>query len=138
MAEEPVNLNSLQIGEQAEVLVRCEARSGQQMTLGLHDSRTRARWGAFTVQKATAPFTIAGSFDTVPAGETPETFKVRQQVFLVAVGDEVVTTDGVHYVVVVVGSDAPGAQLPEGVWSPASNLRPQFRLDDIAENLGQT
>ena len=137
MARGIVNLNSLQVGEQAEVLVRCEARSGQQMTLGIHDARSKVRWGAFTVQKATAPFTIAGAFDTVPAGESPETLKVLQVVFGVAVGDQVVTTDSVHYVVQVVGSDEPGSQLPAGQWSPSTSLRQLFTLDDIAQNLGQ-
>lgn len=138
MARGVANLNSLQVGDQAQVLVRCEARTGQQMTLAVHDARSRARWGAFTVQKAAAPYTIAGAFDTVPAGETPETLKVLQVVFGVAVGDEVVTTDSVHYVVQVVGSDDPGSQLSAGQWSPSTSLRQLFTFDDIAQNLGPT
>lgn len=138
MAGEIINLNSLQVGEQALLLLRCEARSGQQMTLGLHGAGARkARGGFITVQKATPPFTIAGEFDTLDPGDTPEQFKVRANIFGVVVGDHVITTDGVHYVVQVVGSDEPGAQLPADLWSPSTALRPQFRISDIAQNLGK-
>lgn len=136
-AGEIINLNSLQVGDQALVLVRCEARSGQQMKLGLHGAGARKlRSGYITVQKATAPFTIAGEFDTLDPGDTPEQFKLRQVIFGLARGDNVQTTDGVYYTVRVVGTDDPGGQLPPDTWSPSDALRPVLRTSDVLRNFG--
>jgi len=137
VAGETINLNSLQVGERAMMFVRCEARSGQQMTLGLHGAGARKhRDGFIVVQKATPPFTVAGEFDTLDPGDTPEQFKLMRVVFGVARGDNVLTTDGVYYTVRVVGSDLEGAQLPADHWSPSDALRPVLRFSDIERNFG--
>jgi hypothetical protein len=120
-------------GQQIKLYATRVSVTSTTVTLAWHAAGNNlAQRGTITIDRTGPPYAITGSLTTV----APTGILVENAVFLLAVGDEVITTDGVHYVVQVLGSDVEGAQLPDGVWSPSDALTPQFRMEDIAQNLG--
>ena len=135
---EPTRLGALEVGEQGTLAFQLTGKTASAFTLALVGAgQGKQSRGTLVFDRVTAPYAITGDFAGLEPGDQPADFKVLRVVFDVNVGDEVVTTDGVHYVVQVVGSEQPGSQLPNGYWSPSSALRPQFTFGDIARNLGQ-
>jgi hypothetical protein len=131
-----VELEDFEVGEQGLLYFKIQGRTGSLLTLDLYGAGYgKQRRGQLRVTTSGAdPFAIVGEFDDLDPGDTPEDFKAEVVVFDVNVGDEVVTTDGTHYVVQVVGDGENG--LDNNQWSPTTNLATRFSYDDIAQNLG--
>jgi hypothetical protein len=133
-----IKISTLDPGQQGLMYFKVIARTGSLLTLDLHSSGwSKDRKGQLRITTSGAePFNIDGEFDELDsAGEdTPEDYRVEAAVFDVNVGDHVQNTDGVHYVVQVVGDGSNGLDMD--TWSPSTNLQPAFTFDDIAENLG--
>lgn len=127
------SISSFDDGQQIKLYAKRVSVTSTTVTLSWHAAgNNQAQRGTITIDRTGPPYAITGSLSAV----APTGVLVEAAVFALAVGDEVVTTDGVHYVVRVMGSDADGSLLPDGVWSPSDSLTPQFDFDAIAQNLG--